>query len=435
MSINADSYPYLFKINDRIYDSQLIIEKVYPGSYDSNWSKEYELFYHTQHKARPYVDRVFLKYTGERGKKSRVGFVNVRPVSDGSELSEVYLSPPRGFEDDSTFIKCIGPIDDYGERLRCTPFIMPDSIFGMCIHASIWICMKILEKLGNIEKVISIPEIQQYATNSPFNDKQGLPFVQAARMLRMCKVNAFYYNSEGTQLNNTQFLFELYAYVESKLPVILGVEVSELDWWEEGYRGYHSIVAIGHLMDNNSISGFVFHDESQYPYIKMQIPLLTNAWRQPFVEGEEPQVIREMVVAVPAEVSVPFHAAFQEFNAVIESSIQRGILTNINPNLYIRPILMNVIDILRACRDYNDDCIAKVMQETSFLNYMWTFSLFENDADRRRLENAEAIYITDATGESALKIIYLISEKKCYYYWNGGVYERKSSNKKRRKIA
>ncbi len=263
----ANEAPSLQGILNRTYRGRLILKDVKVGAYDSNWIKEYELFYSKQPHSKPFVKRLIFK-----DKSIYTGFVHVRPVSDAHKVSETFLSPPREKRDDKNcFITCGNSYNEYGEpAVFCAPFIMPETIFGMCIHGSIWISLKILERRqGQRVEACDIPKIQNMAMGSPYTDQDGLKFSKASRILRMCNCNSFYINNIenplGTRIDDEKMIYTLYAYVESGLPVIIGVDTRDLDYLEDLRSDYHSIVAIGHTMTDGKVDEFIFHDESNLP--------------------------------------------------------------------------------------------------------------------------------------------------------------------------
>ena len=277
MPIDLSQYPTLNSILEEIYPNELEYKTHQDGAFDSNWIREYELFYSKQNNSAPYVRRIFFKTKEHRGRFA--GFVDIRPVTDGSEVCETYLIPPKSLRDDKkAYMKCLSKYSQYGKIISCTPYIMPDCTFGMCMQTSIWICLKILE--GLVEKPLTIPEIQSLAQGSPFADSEGLDFAKTARIFRMSKAMALYKNNcQGVHLKDNQMLNELYAYVESNLPVIVGVDTRDLSWWAGATEpgGYHSLVAIGHTMEENKVDGFIVHDESALPYATLKNEALLKA--------------------------------------------------------------------------------------------------------------------------------------------------------------
>ena len=419
LPFDLEQYPYLKNIIEKAYGNGIVYKSSVNGSHDTNWTKEYELFYNTQPNSAPYVKRIFFGLSGE--KKKRAGFVNIRPRTEASEVCETYLIPPIGLaEGHGAYVKCLDEHAIYGEKIRCVPYIMPETIFGMCIHAAIWICLKILENKSMIQKAMSIPEIQTLATGHPYSDKSGLVFVQAARILKMCRTSVFYIiNVETPQLTDDEMLMEIYSYIESGLPVIVGVDVADLAWWDHHPRGYHSIVSIGHTMKDNQISGFVFHDESVLPYQILSIGELLNAWHTPS-SAHLRHKTREMLVAVPPEVSLPFHKVYYEFEEILDDLSKRHLTSLALNGLAIRPILQTPTEAFLMTKNM---LMFRTLQETGFPSYVWVFYFFNEGADRENIQNAAGFFIRDATARTNLKFIYLKEEKQAIYHIEDRVYK------------
>jgi len=416
--------PYLFDIIDTVYPGNLRVSRIIKGAHDTNWTKEHELFYSEQTKSKPFVSRLFFK----DGKKSW-GFVHLRPTSDLSELTETYLAPPKIMTQHPNryFIKCKRKFEEYGETIDCVPFIMPETIFGMCAQGSIWICLKILENMskGKIA-ACDIPHIQTLATGRPYADYQGLKFVQIARLLRMCKCNAFYTSNEDYQLSDMEILFSLYSYVESGLPVIIGVDTKDLPWWNTNTSGYHSIVVIGHTMKDGIVDGFIVHDESKYPYQVLTINELLSS----FHGVDEFSSIREFAVAVPSKVGLRYEYAYQQWLA-FKAKISNLNLLNwrINRINSFRPILMsleeftNHIFMEKHINNYGEawTLLIDIFRRIEFTKYSWVF-LFYQSVENRMNEKDVGFFLRDATRESDIRLLFLPLEKKIIFQQNRKIY-------------
>jgi hypothetical protein len=227
---------------------------------------------------------------------------------------------------------------------------------------------------------------------------------------------------------------ELYAYVESGLPVILGVDTAKLDWWDHYIHSYHSIVAIGHTMQDNKIDGFIFHDESRLPYQTLKKDDLLEAWCK---NGEENHV-REMLVAVPPEVNLPFYLVFQQFREYVIALRDRNIITESLDNLSIQPMLISEEDLIPYIFTTRNDVLLRAFQEEELTSaekgYFWIMFLYEPDADRSNKEDAKAFFIRDATQKTDFRLIYLKNEKEGIYQLNSKFYSRKSGKKRKKKL-
>jgi hypothetical protein len=428
LPLDLTQYRRLTKILGETYQGSIVYKGHQEGAYDNNWLKEYELFYNKQVGSTPYVRRVFFKTNNVTGKFA--GFVDIRPVTDGSEVCESYLIPPESLEAKHAYVKCMRKRNYYGKTFNCAPYIMPDCTFGMCMQTAIWICLKTLE--DTVEKPLAVPEIQALAHGTPYADSEGLDFARTARIFRMSKANAIYKNSQrGVLLSDRQMLNELYAYVESYLPVIIGVDTRDLSWWaNSSQQGYHVIVAIGHTMsDNNEIDGFVFHDESALPYITLTNNQLLQAWHAPTenLPSEYQHItapVREMIVAVPPEVTLTYNRAFQQFKQWLSIFIERGLVDfDFNDNLeyrsFLEPILLKDIDKLPL------KSLSKSLKELKNLpEFFWFIFIFNKNDSRDSWQNAKGIFIRDATRQTDFRLLYLQKEQTAFYQLSGKVYKR-----------
>lgn len=433
MSSKLNSFPTLQQIVHQVYKDKIACKKIVNGALDLNWAEEFQLFYNSQPKSAPYVKRVRFKKNKTGGKDA--GFSDVRPRSDGSEVSETYLIPPIKMENEKKFdLKCLGTYDAYGQIVKCAPYIMPESIFGMCIHGSIWICLKILENLGMIEKSHPIPSIETLARGKPYADKQGLLFTQTSRIFRMCKTNALYIDNEvKPRLTDDQMALELYAYIESRLPVILGVDTKYVPWWSSQEYGYHSIVAIGHTMDDNGKpDGFIFHDESSFPYQDIKIDALMDAWHTAWKGNKKPKKPkREMIVAVPPEVSLPFNKAHPQFEQILELSRNYGYSHDSSNDLLVKPILKGAFETFMETKS---ESLYKAMVETKPTKYVWIFYLYDKEVNERNVETSKGFFVRDATAESELRFLYFKDTKQALYQKEDHVYLVRDDRKRKKKL-
>jgi len=423
--------PHLDKILEKVYSGSLKLSRIVEGAHDINWTKEHELFYSEQPKSQPFVKRLFFK----DGKKP-YGFVHLRPVSDCSKVTETYLIPPKEMNNNKThYIKCLSGFEEYGEHVECVPFIMPETILGMCAHGSIWICLKILEnrKIGKTGSC-NIPFIQTLASGRPFADLEGLFFVQIARLLRMCNCNSFYTINKDHNLSDDNMLFTLYSYVESGLPVIIGVDVKDLKWWNRTESGYHSIVVIGHTMDNGSVNGFIVHDESMYPYQILTNDELLEAFH---TTSEMPDKIREFVVAVPPEVVLSFEIALKEFYGFCKTLDKLHLIEWENNKIEsIRPMLVSSEEFLSlifseaSIKNHEDniDLLIQIMRLRESRTYLWVIFFYQSAIERLEQRNV-GFYLRDSTLESDLQLIFLKEEKKILYYLKGQLFDIKYDKK------
>ncbi|MGA2522942.1 MAG: hypothetical protein ABSF65_02170 [Candidatus Bathyarchaeia archaeon] len=428
MAIDVSEHYFLQRIIDKGYNSDIFCAKIINGSCDTNWNKEYEFFYSRQPNSLPHVQRLMFRFKGKKGKTAKAGFVNIRSVSDAYEVTETYLVPPKNLCTPNAFIKCLSPHKAYGETVECVPFVMPESVFGMCIHASIWICLKILQNQGMVTEALTIPEIQLLASGRQYNDKQGLPFVQASRLLRMCRIFAFYVNNEEEELSDEQMVMQLYAYVESKLPVILGVDVANLNWWHTTKHSYHSIVGIGHTMTGNKVDGFIIHDESSLPYQTMTEHELLQAWHKPPLRKNS-KPIRELLVAVPPEVSIPFHKVYHGFHETLRTLRDSyGLIEGDVESYQARPMLIEPSQLFYETRSI---CLLRALREAGMPKYVWAVYFFPEGESS---QNWIGFYARDTTEKSSFVFAYIRDKRTAMYQIEGKTYQRWDDKQNRKRI-
>ncbi|MDR2719922.1 MAG: hypothetical protein LBC03_03860 [Nitrososphaerota archaeon] len=439
LSTNISKHAFLQKIVTGTYQDEIECVKKVEGACDTNWNHEYDFFYKKQINSKPYVTRCLFSFKG-KGKRQKAGFVNIRPISDGSEVAETYLCPPKKLTSPyDAYIKCMGEYNVYGETVKCVPFIMPDCIFGMCAHASIWICLSILENRGLISEVPTIPEIQKLATGQPYNDEQGLLFRQASRLLRLCRISVLYVDNK--EFNDKAMIDQLYAYVESKFPVIIGVDSACLNWWKKDNKSeYHTLVVIGHTMKDNKPNGFIVHDESVLPYQVIENAELMSAWHQPMTRemenyhkenpSEEPSnaVVREFLVAVPPEVSLSYYDVSSEYDRVMHKLCDNGKLIDQQDvaNFTSRPVLMPIEELWA---ELQINWLISTLSDANFPKYVWV--IYFNDKNNS-MDKPHGFFVRDATKQTDYFFIYVFKKKEGIYHLKGKtytIYEGKSNRK------
>ncbi len=383
------------------------------GACDQNWFKEYEQHYSNTWYCEPYCTRLEL----ENGKSEYMGFVNIRtaPRTEvSSEVSECYLTPPSELtEDQQVFIKCGRKMKQYGLDVDCVPFIMPEGTLNVCAQASTWICLKILENISKrFVQSKDMPSIQSMATGVPWCDGYGLGLKSVSRLLHMNHCGTFYFNTDKSHLSDDDLINTVYGYVESGLPVILGVDVSKLYWWnikdEKGNEkphdpSYHAIVIIGHTMsDEGAVNGFIVHDESMFPYLRISKDQLLQAWKM----VDEPRLIREAVMSVPAKVLVPFETANNVALAIV-ASLKKYKIPNFSYQL--RPFLMLSESLFRftILEEDQQELLEYALEKLEALpTYIWAF-LLHTSGSKRLAREVDGLVLVDATIEPNLLLISL----------------------------
>ncbi|KXB07763.1 hypothetical protein AKJ51_00180 [candidate division MSBL1 archaeon SCGC-AAA382A20] len=417
------------KINNTIYSSNLNLENETFGALDENWYEEYTQLYKDNPKAKSYAKRLNLSQC----------IINLRSIiprnpsghtEPCSNISETYLKPPSQMSEDNNFyIKCLGNHEVYGSEVNCVPYINPNPYFGVCAQAALWICFKILEKrYGISSSSYTLPEIQDMAFNTPFSDSIGLVFPHISRIFKMNHCQSFVYNNTKMGLSDEEMIDIIYAYIESELPVILGIDVSELDWWGEVEEDYHAIVLIGHTMDESTgkIDGFILHDESKYPYLTIDIENLLRAWDIPDKAKDSPEVNhRVAVVGTPPAIKFGYEAAL-DHQTQLEILYEQGKIETNEFNLWPILIPSGVFSLWWDTLEYKNQEFGEFVEnkmrelwEDVKLNnrYIWALRMFESN--EKRLETSKefkGLLLVDA--ENKDRLLFLIVEDECVGYYS-----------------
>ena len=425
--------PSFDEINKRIYSSKLKLGKIEEGALDENWYSEYKNLFRDDPQATPWVTRIYLEY-----KKKDWGICNLRPVQPrcpeshdmlSSEISEMYIKPPKHMtKDNGYYIKCLCDTNAYGNGIGCVPFIMPNPYFGVCAQASVWIALKCLENRSNgaVESA-PIPEIQKSATGHYFSDSEGLVFANITRLLKMNACEAFVYDTSMDPFKSFSFdeMYNIiYAYVESGLPVILGVDVSKLDWWDNSPPGYHTIVLIGHTIDKESgkIDGFIPHDESRFPYLEIKKDELKRAGDVPKTYKErmgipEDVAIRRSVVGTPPAVKAGYEKTFSH-RIILDQLCLKGVLDK--EEYPIRPMLIHREDFINWLnkQEFDDeafkDFLGEGIKRFPYIPFIWILQLHEHEMKRREFETIGAVIYDGTNGN----LILLFIENKLVLYYD-----------------
>lgn len=265
----------------------------------------------------------------KEAQETYLGFVTVRPVRSSPVAASILrpLDKPDGH-----FVLAQDSFDVHlaGVTLRVagTPFMQQDNAVGACAQASIWMALRTLRKKeGN--SAYDPAQITAAATRflvrgRTLPNREGLSIEQIVEAIRFAgySPHILYVKEPGNAIT-PQDLAEakrkIYAYVESEIPVILGL-------YPNIHTG-HAVVVIGHgwnttatptLMSEilaatnhkiqifhsvNWVSGFWVHNDNTGPYtmlpdhsatsyaldhVSFAIPLLPS---DVFISGEEAEEV------------------------------------------------------------------------------------------------------------------------------------------------
>ncbi|QYZ78939.1 hypothetical protein E2N92_05620 [Methanofollis formosanus] len=347
-----------------------------------------------------HISRISL-YTKEGREPRYLGFVDLSPFG----VSEVYIRPPLWMTSPHYYLPCeriffpdtaLRLKENSAEMVSCVPFIKVQAEVAVCAQYAVRMALMILS-----QRPPTVPEIVFEASKTAL--KGGLDRHQedgwyddeikqaiedkgyGVHELGHCE----YIRCEecGAEFNlnprlKSPDLENIYAYVESGIPVILGIkDTSYLPWWPDETEGEaHAIVAIGHtISDDNRIDGLIVHDESTYPY-QVLYEVLDNGTQ---IED----MIDSAIIPVPREVVVEYPVAKGIFNEIIGHLQENGILRDI---LY-RPILVDAHHAKRMLGEEGKragimDCTIPVDVRDAFLSaymgrYVWLFELRYDTGD------------------------------------------------------
>lgn len=296
----------------------------------------------------PYVKRVSI--TGHRG---YLGWIDLGPFGD---ISEAYLRPPYWMKHPKYHVTCersfypapsLRPRTKEVEKVEGVPFVIAGGHVGVCAQYAARLLLLTLEGVN----APTVPELTFGALQNVLmggverERKEGLSASEIGNIIEKGKYNIFNYSRKlcpecGQPVReihcstcDTGFVVSsasmeptvenIYAYVESGIPVILGIEKAKmLEWWDGEGEEAHAIVAIGHtLSKNDKVDGLIVHDVSKYPY-----KILNEMHNGRGLE----EIIREAVVPVPLEVTIRYEVARE---AVLE-------IVDLEENEKYRPMLV-----------------------------------------------------------------------------------------------
>lgn len=195
----------------------------------------------------------------------------VRPIPV-FQVGDTVLKSPHSSEDGSDLIHCQAEFDVhlFGEvlQVRGMPFIQQETHVGVCAVADLWMVARYMNRLGETRRYRP-SELTELATSHfTFGSiREGLINVQMIEALRQMGLNP----ELVTPQNATDAREVLYAYVESEVPVIVGLPG-------------HVAVVIGHDYTPNMlehsppqgsnatlagyVNAFFVHDDREGPYIR-----------------------------------------------------------------------------------------------------------------------------------------------------------------------
>lgn len=284
-----------------------------------------------------YIDRVH-----NQNQDAYLGFITIRPIRS-SPVAATIIRPPKG----NHFVLAheVFQVHLAGRTfsIRATPFLQQDNAVGACAQASIWMALRTLRKReGNSAfdpAQITTAATRFLARGRTLPNREGLSVEQITEAVRYAGYSShiIWIKGHSEEINDDKLANakrKIYTYVESEIPVILGLFPTP--------QTGHAVVLIGHGWDASAkpvpiasvsmpqdsdlnifhscswVNDFFIHNDNSGPYLRLQdrsqsgdyaleqavfaVPLLPS---DVFITGEEaetisldmiPQMIKEFLV-------------------------------------------------------------------------------------------------------------------------------------------
>jgi len=195
------------------------------------WNAEWEIFYKNL-----YIPKKALKFDFYTNEKEYLGYLILRP-SSGKICDSFIRIPTKTAEKSSYFITCKNSF----QGIEGNFFIQQDGKTGVCAHACLAMISKNLsEKTGKTP--LTFREIRNFSGNLHI----PAPGLNINEVNNIIKGMGYYpqcydYFGEETMLYEPDEI--IYQYIESQIPVYVGLRLDELG---------HAIMVVGHTFDSNA---------------------------------------------------------------------------------------------------------------------------------------------------------------------------------------
>jgi hypothetical protein len=262
------------------------------------WDEEMGLFYHSVPDS---LEGVSVKVTFVKSAVSSeeefaalkledesIGYAIIRPTPLGT-IAESKIIPP--YRSDHHYLVC-GPQDGVGPLSSAIAFMQQDVTVTRCAHASIWITTSALHERFPDSPVVGAKVIHDVlATSNPGTPRipsRGLHQVQIAQALSESGYRVVNYDFESARDERGEAREAdriVYRYVESGIPVILGIDTQigrhtvvllghgfDADaWWPGAGPGYYPTLAGGGSWLPSSFwaTDYIIHDDNFGPYLNL----------------------------------------------------------------------------------------------------------------------------------------------------------------------
>ena len=364
------------------------------------------------------------------GKHLHEGHIDFRPTGT---ISDAFLPIPKK---DRFFVTCKKPYksdDPFNPIILTVPYTTPEAKLklSLCSPSTLWIVLATLcNELG--KEYVSLREINnnlqprsiggavglreytnlfekyhftthyylgakkkkyyEYLEKKRCEWKKALDPIDPINFELINDLYNYYIESEVDQNFTPMNSKILYAYVESEIPVYLVFDADSLAE-ELGYKDtpvdyYHSVVAIGHTLDEkNNLLNFIIHDVNHSPFVEIS---------EKFVNEN----LYEAAVLLPKEVKIKYEYFLQNSEksdfAMYSKMFEKIIFTalgafidekiSVNYSLKIRPLLMRSqrIKFWFTNKTLYPPAVCDMYSKADFPPYVWFFEIWNLDLEGSR---------------------------------------------------
>ena len=225
------------------------------------------------------------------------GYIGIRPIPRFPVGPTLLKSPCFGLT--GQFSVCADQhrtiIGGREFKVHAVPYMQQDNAVGACAQVAVWVALR-STNLKHLRTPTTIPEITEAATRYQVSarvlpNKKGLNQGQIAEAIRSAGYSPHVLTGPGVlskntgetvqefknkmELSITLIRREIYSYVESGIPVILGVFPSE--------NSGHAVVAIGHGWQKSSGKQHLIHTHTCATRNKQLKFVDPTPWATPFI--------------------------------------------------------------------------------------------------------------------------------------------------------
>lgn len=447
------------RINEASYEGKLRVKNIIESINCKEWESEKSFFKikfinekipEMIEKSSQMATRYYLEIEGNENSEKHIhnGHIDFRPIS--TTISDAFLPIP---ESTSSFITCKKSYksdDPFNPTIITVPYAIPDRDISLCSPSSLWIVLTTLaSELG--KDYLSLVDINNCLPTGSGSKPIGLKdYATLFEKINLSqhfyigkKKKEFYnncekqiiecenclskiYKNEGCILKHFYDLYRkhqkdyetpimdwrvLYSYIESEIPVYLVFDYDDLKE-EIHYKGeplpnesYHSIVAIGHTLDENgSCSHFIVHDVNHAPFIKISKRMIDEN-------------LLEAIVLLP-----PNTCRFDDALEVLKKTAKiyneiENILRD-SSHIILRPFLMRSqrVKFWYTNKELYSPKICQMYSHADFPKYVWVFEISTPELNKEH--QCIGQIIVDANISDTVGLVLVNLPKYRFWYQN-----------------